>query len=385
MEQIRFFIKLVLFIAPFAIAIFVELFILPLDFFAFRIWEAIRMRSQTITGMPFYPNMRISKKEVGDCAPYTQWAVEKDALWVTDQYGFRKEKSGKTPIIMIIGDSEMAGTSLTQSDIFSESFERLTQLVCYPYAPEFVGWFIQDPRFIKAPSRLVIYEIVERDIRSIIPLAAWEHLNIKGRLVRLVRPYLSNWLVYGTFSQKVIVLADRISKQNMFWFLRAESERQLKKFLRIDETVPKARLGKPRCDGSRMVFMQGMVAMKPIPTGILNKSISIIKAYQNYFNERNIRFVFLPIPNKETVYYRDVPGCSGRPAFLDSLIAAARREGIETVDLASAYDSVLSLDKDRLFFHLDDTHWNREGVSIAAQVTMRIIGKYLPLAADTIR
>ena len=39
-----FVIKLTLFLFPFILALFIELFILPIDFFTFRAWEALLVK-----------------------------------------------------------------------------------------------------------------------------------------------------------------------------------------------------------------------------------------------------------------------------------------------------------------------------------------------------
>ncbi|MFZ5564255.1 MAG: hypothetical protein ACOZBW_09395, partial [Thermodesulfobacteriota bacterium] len=58
--------KYLLFFLPFATVIAVEVFVLPIDFFTFRVWEAlVASDSYGILKGPFYPNMTIRKTEEG--------------------------------------------------------------------------------------------------------------------------------------------------------------------------------------------------------------------------------------------------------------------------------------------------------------------------------
>ncbi|MDI7259530.1 MAG: hypothetical protein QME90_06390, partial [Thermodesulfobacteriota bacterium] len=89
MKKILF--KSALFLLPFFLSIFIELFILPIDLFTFRVWESLVVRKyRNILAGPFYPNMEITKIEEGDLAHHTRFAVKKEVQWITDRYGFRK-------------------------------------------------------------------------------------------------------------------------------------------------------------------------------------------------------------------------------------------------------------------------------------------------------
>jgi hypothetical protein len=98
---------------------------LPFDFFTFRVWEALLVDElKPIIAAPFYPNQHIIKDEVGDIVPHTEKEAIKHVEWFTDDYGFRKkEKKGPWDIV-VIGDSNIAGSSLTQDDMLTEVLEK---------------------------------------------------------------------------------------------------------------------------------------------------------------------------------------------------------------------------------------------------------------------
>ncbi len=131
-----FILKILLLIFPYLLYVTIELFVLPIDFYNFRAWEALRIKNSNfkITG-EFYPNKILHTTEYGDLAPYTEYSIPKDVEWETDSYGFRKNNITKSPEIVIIGDSNVAGSSLTQDEILSEVLEVDTGYVTYPYSP----------------------------------------------------------------------------------------------------------------------------------------------------------------------------------------------------------------------------------------------------------
>jgi alginate O-acetyltransferase complex protein AlgJ len=112
-------IKYILFFLPFIIAICIELFVLPIDYFTFRVWETLSTRrSFGVLKGPFYTDMIISKTENGgDLDSRTRCAMKKDVTWITDQYGYRKDKflQKRYPVI-VVGDSNFVGTGITPDD-----------------------------------------------------------------------------------------------------------------------------------------------------------------------------------------------------------------------------------------------------------------------------
>ena len=118
----KFLFKSNLFLLPFFLALCLELFILPIEFFTFRVWEAIWVRKYgKILHGPFYPNIEITKIEEGDLAAHTRFAIKKKVRWMTDRYGYRKQNTDlQKHEIVIIGESNIAGSNLTQEDILSE-------------------------------------------------------------------------------------------------------------------------------------------------------------------------------------------------------------------------------------------------------------------------
>ena len=113
----------VLLSCPFVLLMVLELFILPIDFFTFRIWESLLATPYRYPGV-FYPNMHVIKEhEYGDryriLAP--QDNKSKKVEWWTDSYGYRNRpelaKLNKYDAV-ILGDSNIVGSSLDQKILF---------------------------------------------------------------------------------------------------------------------------------------------------------------------------------------------------------------------------------------------------------------------------
>ena len=357
----RFVLKSVLFLFPFVIVIGVELFILPIDFFTFRIWEAFVIKEiRSICPGRFYPRMELTKLETGgDLARGTPFAIPKRVNWVTDRYGFRKKDLGGTkPQVVIVGDSNILGSRLTQEEMFSEVLENRLKVPVYPYAPVgSINAFLKDSRFEQHPPAIVILSVIERSIFDL-PAAKQPKKRAGGQFFFKWRDRFQEirWV------QVAGIFLDRLCKMNMLHYFRA-------------------RVGKGPGQGFRpfpsafgpMYFLQGEEANREVPEDRFEGAIKMLETCKNILKERGIRFIFAPIPNKETIYYEYLPS-RRRPAFLDHLVQELKRRNIETVDSQKAFEDEYRKNGTLLYF-LDDTHWNENGVRLMAGLLVKAIGE----------
>ncbi len=354
----RFLFKSILFLLPFILALLVELFILPIDFFTFRVWEALLVKKcRTFFAGHFYPNIEICKIEEGDLVPHTKFAVKKKVRWVTDRYGYRKQNTDvRKHEVVIIGESNIAGICLSQEEILSEVLEGRLKVSVYPYAPVGgINSFLKDERFVKNSPVIVVFARVERelsDLDSLKPVREWKWFS------KLKRLFQENQVI-----QSFALPLDRISKMAMLHYFRASLRR------RLSPAEPHA----PMCLSSQfgpIFFIQGKSANEDVSKQKLDRAIQVIKSYDEALKRRGIRFIFLPIPNKETIFYRDLE--TARPVFLERLISELKRHGVETIDTQKAFEEAFQ--KDRiLLYHTDDTHWNKNGVRLTADLLAKTI------------
>jgi len=356
----KFAFRFVLFLSPFILAIAIELIVLPIDLFTFRVWEAVLIKEfRSILPGRFYPRMEVTKMETGgDLSHHSSFAVERRVTWMTDRYGYRKRDLGGIKAhVVVIGDSNIAGMRLTQEEMFSEVLEEQLKVPVYPYAPVGFNTFLKELRFRKDPPRTVIISIIERDILNL-PFP-------KQPKKRETFLFLYEWgdeIKQSRWVQSVCVLLDRLSKMNMLHYFRA----------RIGNSMVRNGYLFPSKFGP-MYFLQGEKANREVSKDHLERAIKTIEAYNQVLEKKGIRFIFLPIPNKENIYHEYLPN-PRRPVFLEKLIQELKDRGIETVDTQKAFDEAYQKNSTLLYF-LDDSHWNGEGVRLSADLMVKLIEK----------
>jgi len=344
---------------PFIIAVCIELFVLPLDFFTFRVWEALAVkRSFGVLKGSFYPNMSLSKIEVGEVGYRSKCSVKKGVIWIIDQYGYRK---AKVPVkrfpIIIVGDSNIAGSGLTQNDMLSEVLEKRLHESVYPLAPESLKEVFEHGLLKQVPPDIIILQSIERSILTCnykIPKdkdfgisTPWDDSILKIQLNRRI--------------QSIAITLDRIFKANMINYLRAR--------INSPATPGIKDFDEAQCPP---LFLQGVVANDDIPIEKLNAVTYAIKKYSDFFTGKGIRFIFLPIPNKENIYYKYLG--TKKPVFLKNLIRKLKELNVEVVDTQKAYDNVSESASTSLYPD-DDSHWNAEGAKVAADLLEELIRK----------
>jgi hypothetical protein len=305
---------LVFFLAPLGLAALLELAVFPIDHFTFRSWEALRVeRDFFLLKGPFYPNARLVRDEVGGQVPHSPHAVTKSVEWITDADGYRKAPGGAAIEIVIVGDSMTAGTSLTQDDILSEVLERELQRRVYPLAPSRLRNVLQERRFLEEPPRVVVLQMTERKRRL---------RSFKRSSTLAVTQALPNVALL----QRLAVSGDRVLKQPMLQALRARIRRALY------PTSGAVRGAVPPGHPPMYFGERGGPSLAQWQAEIPSLAARIGE-YHERFAASEIRFIFLPIPKKETLYRDLLPtGGSERPESIPRLVEAVREAGVEALD-----------------------------------------------------
>jgi alginate O-acetyltransferase complex protein AlgJ len=343
--------KYFVFFLPFLIAICVELFVLPIHQFTFRMWESLAVkRSFGILKGQFYPNMQVRKNEEGDLGYYTPCAIRKDVNWVTDRYGYRKNNAAlKRYPIVIVGDSNIAGSSLDQEELLSEVLEKKLGQSVYPLAGERLRALFQHDLIRKNLPEVVILAGIERDIPESLPPLRPKDLRSPSSLEDVLRKIRLNPVL-----QTIATVFDRIFKANMLNYFRARINRSGPSLRRIDATQ--------ECP---ILFLQGAEANKASSPERVERAVERIKEYSNFMEKKGIRFIFLPIPNKETIHYEQLN--TPKPAFLEQLVKKLRELNIEVIDVQKTFDEIYQ-GTHSMLYHKDDTHWNALGAKTTANL-----------------
>jgi hypothetical protein len=336
----KFAVKILILALPFIALLTAELFILPVDFFNFRAWEALtNYKPNAVLTGPFYPAMKLEKTEEGDLGHHTKFAVKKRVEWITDAYGYRnREDSGHFDAV-IVGDSFCAGASLTQDDTLANVLAGKNGMKLYNMSPANLNYFVRDERFKNDPPEWVIFECSEMTIRELAWVidppdpGGWNQTGIKSK----------------NLAVKAAVLYDRLFKLSMLKWIRAS----LYRLLSFD---------KPR-EFQGIFFSAGRKANRPVPEEEIERQAQLIGTYQAVCRKRSIKMIFLIVPNKENIYYNLIG--TPKPVYLDRLDEALAKKRVVYLDLTGSFRKEYSGKTD--VFQRDDSHWNRHGVEVAAE------------------
>lgn len=309
--------------------ILVELFILPIEFFSPRPYEAL-VATDVIPKYQlgkFYPNQKLSMWEAGDRIGYVPVKSRKKFnYWETDSYGFRNRQDIVTQAnddfdIVITGDSMIAGSYLDQKDTFSEVLSKLCNCSTYNYGSVNQRWrFLHDDRFIQNPPDYVIFQT--QVSYMVVEDGPWKKMG-KSKFIIQEKPMNDN----------ILVIWDRLYKQAGFRWLRSRLNtiRNEKKTSSIitDKSVLK-----------KKVFQEVMFVKDEV-------------------EKRGSKFILLVLPSTDP--------------SLDKTFEYLREHDVSIISFAEneTFPDGFGFQN---FFHKEDTHWQEWAVVFTAKKLMRKIG-----------
>jgi len=328
----KYLIRVIIFFCPIVFLLSFELF-LPLNFFTYRPWEALIYEKN---GMKFVPNQKLPMISVGDLCAYTNYAIKKNELWITDNLGFRNNSFISNPDVLVIGDSFIVGCSLHQDSILTNTLNKKTKgsLTFYNIASATFSDFIQllNLQIIQKP-KIVIFSIVECDDP---PAIRYLSYNYKTSYFSIIKYKLTR-----SYCQKY--LSSMISRKSIPFFPQSP----------INE---------------KMFFLD----IKQEEHNVVENA-NIIKTYKNFCDSLSIDFIFLPMPNKKTVYFEEVP-FSEQPNYLLELAKELDKLGIMNINTLEIYNNFRANNEKRIY-HYDDIHWNWDAVNIISDTILSRIGE----------
>ncbi len=334
----------------------------PVTAFTHRVWEALIVHeNHSMLPGPFYPSQKLSMEEQGDLTPYTPFAVKKKVSWETDRYGYRKKDTeNRNYPIVIVGDSTTLGTALDQPHMLSERLERIMDVRVYPFAPYYeMDTYLQSRFYQEHPPKQVVFSMMEWALPDLLESKPGAPLPQKQSLLKKIMGD-NNYTRLG-------ILLDRGTKLSLMRFMNARFKGWVKSKL-SKQTFQTAKTSE-----GTMIFPGGDSAHKHISVKMIPQIIAVLKRYQSDLKQRGIEMYFVPVPNKESLYYQllQVPQV---PIFYLTLVEACNQAGIPALNLLEIYANE-QVRNQRLLYHLDDSHWNRFGTEVAAQNLARILQK----------
>ncbi len=350
--------KIILFLGLTAVPLVVGKFVIPLDFYAFRVHEILDDQRQYLFERgPYYPDQHAQKMEEGDIGRHTPYAVKKHAEWHTDTYGYRN-RSGEPTEVVLVGRSEASGLSLSQEDTLAEALQRKLGTSVYSYAPKDFAEFLKEKRFEKTPPKVVILTMTEREFHTLISLKEWASAAPRAK-----RSWLSHLpppvQIYWDKTQKKPLITHYLLKSLLYEYYKAP------------EAVDKS--------NNMLFFLYALYKITGYQSNpaLMGTVVRNLKEYQSEADKRGTQLIFVPVPTKENIYWDRIPDAAKkefeRPVFTSQLIAKLREQRIPVVELEPLF--VEAKDRGEVLYQLDDTHWNPRGVLLAVSAISEVINE----------
>jgi hypothetical protein len=358
----------------FAVDVFMRF--LPAEFYAFRAWEAMTLYH----GRPgiFVPNRTYFNSHTsGDLAHignYPDLRQFRPERFSTDGCGNRNRPDifdGRPADIILLGTSFTVGSGVDDRYTLSAQLERLGGLKAYNAGGADVdqsGWIrvlAKKLRMNQAGQGTVVLEYLER-------------FSVSQTAV----PDTYDWLSEAdTLCQPGSLWKTRAGWLTMLTGLAAVSpleiySRNLLQMLQNDVILPnpykEAVVRETLNNGAPILFYPGEVTSAYVARDV-EGPIRYWRQLADELSKADLKFVLLLVPNKYTIYYPMLRTPSrGQPQgarYLKSLEGRLRQEGIPVINLTEEFmrDAASEYQQGRYIYWLDDTHWNAEGIEIAAR------------------
>lgn len=334
--------RLSLLFAPLVIWQMVELFVLPVDFFTFRFWEALVTQRVYLLPGPLYPNVTLVKYSAGDLAP--RGPSKKLVRFHSDEYGQRNPPRGdKAYEIVIIGDSNIVGSHIDEPDTIRAAVESRCNCGVYAYGAGLwsnILSFLEDDRFVMSPPTYVVLEFRPGDVEQgnfnvYRPCAgsAFPNRTHVARLCDTVDSRLLHVLTAMGLQEHPILLTyiDRFYKQPAYHFLHSR--------LRLT---------------ARPNIGQTGVA-SPDERASIEKSKEALRSYRAALAERGSQFLLFVMPN----HTNHPAGDGAIPAWLSDL----QEESFNVISINSSTTPLSTLSS---WWMKEDSHWREESIEFSA-------------------
>lgn len=326
-----------IFCFPIVLLMVIEGVILPLSTFTFRPYEALLYIHEGV-GMPYYPKHELSMVSEGDLCYSTEYAIKGNEKWKTDDIGYRNDNYIKDPDILIIGDSFIAGNTLTQDSTITNLLSKKINdsMKVYNLAPaDFSDFKVLYTNNIIRKPKLIILAAGERELPAGI---------INNEYKKLFK------------NNQLKVLVDKITRLYSIEYLKSRIFN--KRYNPAQSSV-----------NSKMFFFKGI--NQKYNYGNLDPTVDKIISCKNYCDSIGIDFLFMPIPNKETMYYEQVP-FECQPDFIFQLTNKLIERDVRVFNVLNIFNDYRKFNNE-LLYNLDDTHWNSNGVNLIAEKLAREI------------
>ena len=322
----------------------------------FRAWEILRDDKT----QRFARNQQVVMQEIGDLGR-SSWVrslqAPRNVVFSTDRWGLRNPIEIENPRVVVLGDSYVAGSSISDRDTLTAAMSRELGEPIYNFAVQSIdvpALFLQDARFAQAPPEVVIWAPVARSIRP--------------------RPLFFQAAadVPPSFGESALTWVRGAGEGLEHFEERLNRDNGLTHWARyLYNGLKHQWLGNPNLIDTP----EGPVLALDLDAQHLTVSaddrevetvIAMVRTFADFLAEHGVRFIYCPLPESGTIYPelfgREAREALAVPSFLDRLIAETRLQGVHVVDLRPVFRA----NKSPYLYQSDDSHWNPRGISLAA-------------------
>ncbi len=291
--------------------------------------------------------------------------------WLIDEFGYRNTPPTTNTYypIAVVGDSYMAN-AMAATNVFASRLSACSGLPVYNHAAEARGptfaiqRFLEADRFRKASPRILIWGIVERNIdgaRFFNFSSTWQKKPADAAALPKSR------ILWETFMpdslKKALPDSSALAMKSRLYWARIRS-----KWVKTEEAdvVLSSRLV---CGQPFLFYREAMSHMKwGEDKRRVDLFVDSLVTVNKICRERGLDLVIVLIPDREQIYRDYLPWHETPP---ESCLVEAERElnarGVDVLNLLpifreKAQDGIL-------LYWPDDTHWNNEGIQLAAALT----------------
>ncbi|NDA26398.1 MAG: hypothetical protein EBZ05_06120 [Verrucomicrobia bacterium] len=323
---------------PWLVLAVLEAWVFPLDKFTFRAWEAVQanLLTQALPG-PFYPGLDRDFLEANDQDPARKKILRN--RWITDPYGQRNRRLPRAgeEYGVIVGDSNVAGCSLDQSELLSEELGRQTGHLWVNLNYEYMApW--DHPLCRIHPPRWIIFELKRGSLMELCRLGG--RTDDPGSAAN-----------YGRAGG-----LDRASKMMAL--------NKIRSLISLHALVTSVQFQDPHCalplSWVQKILAGGFVGRRTDPKTFLGKDpLEILHHHREACRSRGIEFIVLVLP--DTV----------RQA--DPLVQKVLDRGIPTVGFLPTAQEPHGANL-REFWQPQDSHWSFTGVRECCRRLLPLLG-----------
>lgn len=310
---------------------------------------------------------------------YEELRPEAD-FW-TDRYGYQNYPAANDvsyPVV-VVGDSFMRnGVTMEQS--FPGQLAFVSGLAVYNHA--LAGWgsfvsvarFLRSERFRANPPRVLVWGLLEREVEGeYLEGLVYQVYTIRHKDPQRTRRAVFNLAMLRPAQLGSSLLASSAASQ---WAGRLWNRIR---YFACGEVNPYVIPVREQIDGRRVLFYYPAIDAMGWDASRRNveKVAEAVRYLDEACRERGIRLAVVLIPDKEQVYREYIPArfLPLPPSCMEDLRVALERRDIVAIDLLPSFREEASAGK--LLYWADDTHWNPQGIRLAAEIVWSRIQEVL--------